>query len=356
VRIADLDEGMIEKFTEHLKRCRCHGFGGSHRQEPQNGTYLFLNYARIVGKVTSPVVEKISVVPELLTSFDRWMRQERGTSDATLNNHALYLRVLLSNLGEDPANYDACKLRQFVLDISRHRGWGAAKACTTALRMFIRFLIVDGKCRPGLEAAIPVVAHWRLSSLPRYLKPEEVEQVIAACDPVSPVRKRNRAILLLLARLGLRVGDILKLRMGDIDWKDACIRVSGKSCRQTLLPLTQEVGDSIVSYIREGRPSTDSGFLFIRSCAPFREFANQKAISAVVARAMRRAGIKCPSRGAAHVLRHSIASSMLRNGATLREIADVLRHRSIKTTEIYAKVDVDALGQIAQPWPEVRVC
>jgi integrase/recombinase XerD len=158
----------------------------------------------------------------------------------------------------------------------------------------------------------------------------------------------------LLARLGLRAGDIVQLRLGDIDWNEAEICVLGKGRRQTLLPLTQEIGDAIAEYIKNGRPQTTADTLFIRSRAPFRALANHAAVSVIVAQAMRRAGVVCPSRGAAHVLRHSLASSMLRHGASLQEIAGVLRHRSIATTEIYAKVDVVALREIAQPWPEAK--
>jgi site-specific recombinase XerD len=222
--------------------------------------------------------------------------------------------------------------------------------------MFLRFLIADGKCATGLDAAIPVLAHWRLSSLPRYLQPDEVERVIASCDSATSVGKRDRAILLLLARLGLRAGDIVQLRLGDVDWKEAGICVSGKGRRQTLMPLTQEIGDAIADYIKDGRPRAAEDTLFIRSRAPFRALANHCAVSMIVVQAMRRAAVTCPSRGAAHVLRHSVASSMLRQGSSLQDIADVLRHRSVSTTEIYAKVDVLTLRQIAQPWPEVKSC
>jgi site-specific recombinase XerD len=231
-----------------------------------------------------------------------------------------------------------------------------AKNCTTALRMFLRFLIAEGKCAAGLEAAIPVVAQWRLSSLPRYLQSDEVERVIASCDTASPVGRRDRAILLLLARLGLRAGDIVQLRLADLDWKGAWICVTGKSRRQTQFPLTRELGQAIVDYLEDGRPQTDADALFVRSRAPFRAFASHCAISVVVAQAMRRAGVKCPSRGAAHVLRHSVATSMLREGASLQDIAAILGHRSITTTQIYAKVDLPELQQISQPWPEVQPC
>ena len=354
--MAALEEKGIEEFVQHLNRCRCPRYSHTQRRDLRKGARLFLRYARFADLDTTRIVEEVISDPDLLVSFCAWMHQQRGTCDATLYNYSLHLRELLRSLGEDPAKFEAQNLRQFILDTSQQCGWAAAKKCTTAVRMFLRFLIADGKCAPGLEASVPVLAHWRLSSLPRYLQSEEVERVIGSCDPAKPAGKRDRAILLLLARLGLRAGDIVQLCLGDIDWKKAGICVSGKGRRQTLLPLTQEIGDAIASYIQDGRPPTTADALFIRSRAPFRALANHCAVSMIVAKAMRRAGVTCPSRGAAHVLRHSVASSMLRHGASLQEIAGVLRHRSTATTEIYAKVDVVALRQIAQPWPEAKSC
>jgi len=217
--------------------------------------------------------------------------------------------------------------------------------------MFLRFLIAEGRCAVGLDAAIPTTAHWRLATLPRYLQPEEVERLITSCDQASALGWRDRAILLLLARLGLRAGDIVHLRLSDIDWKNAWIHVSGKGRRQTQLPLTQEVGEAIVTYLNRGRPQTTTDVLFIRCRAPFCAFSSS-AVSHIVDKALRRAGVRRPSRGAAHLLRHSLATSMLREGASLEDIASVLRHRSIETTQIYTKVDIVALRQITQPWPE----
>ena len=167
---------------------------------------------------------------------------------------------------------------------------------------------------------------------------------------------RDRAILLLLARLGLRAGDIVHLCLQDIDWKDATIQVSGKSRRQTRLPLSQEVGQAIVEYLQQARPAACNDELFLRTRAPFGALRSHCAVSVLVDRAIRRAGVARPARGAAHLLRHSVASSMLRQGASLQEIADLLRHRSVETTQIYAKVDVTSLQRIAQPWPEVTSC
>jgi site-specific recombinase XerD len=316
---------------------------------------LFVSHLRDVGVIAVPA-PKDPEDPDLLSVFDRWMRQQRGTCDETLSNYGIHLRALLKQVGGEPSRFNASLLREFVLERHRSWGWGAAKACTTALRMFLRFLIAKGYCAVGLETAIPTLAHWRLATLPRCLQPEEVERLIASCDRSSPLGRRDRAILLLLARLGLRAGDIVHLRLSDIDWKNASIQVCGKSRRQTRLPLTQEVGQAIVDYLQDGRPPSSADTVFLRCRAPFRPLGSHSPVSKIVDRALRRAGVVRPSRGAAHLLRHSVATSMLREGASLQDIARVLRHSSIETTQIYAKVDISALRQIAQPWPEVEPC
>jgi len=345
---------LTEKFLEHFDRHLCSRYGHAHRMDLLNGARLFLRHLRGAG-VIAAAVKSSDQDPILLTSFRQWMRQQRGTCDPTLYIYSIQIRELLRRLGTDPGRFNAKGLRQFVLEKSQQCGWATAKTCTTALRMFLRFLIAEGKCVAELIGAIPVLAHWRLSSLPRYLQPEEVERTISSCG-TTPVGRRDHAIILLLARLGLRAGDIVQLRLGDIDWEGAGIQVSGKVHCQTRLPLTQEIGDAVVTYLKDGRPRTDTDVLFIRARAPFRAFASHCAISVIVAKAMKRAGVTCQSRGAAHVLRHSVATSMLRQGASLQDIATILRHRSIETTQIYAKVDVAMLRQIAQPWPEVQPC
>jgi site-specific recombinase XerD len=354
--VGNLTEESLERFGRHFGRCRCARYGRSHRVDLLNGARLFFKHLRDVDLLAVSDVRPVVQDPPLLSEFRDWMRQQRGTREITLVNYSNHIRPLLRRLGEKPEKLDAKGLRQFVLDVSRGSGWAKAKTCTTALRMFLRFLIAEGKCATGLDAAVPVLPHWRLSVLPRYFQPDEVELLIASCDPTSPVGRRDRAILLLLARLGLRAGDIVQLRLGDIDWKGAWICVSGKGRRQARLPLTKEVGKALVAYLKDGRPQTHADAVFIRSRAPFRAFRSHAAVSVIVAQAIRRAGVTRPSRGAAHLLRHSVATSMLRQGASLQDVATLLRHRSIETTQIYAKVDVTALQRIAQPWPEVELC
>lgn len=353
--ISDLSEQALNRFGRHLPRCRCPRYGHS---DPGllHGAHLFLRHLERAGVVKVAAVRGSIADPPVLVAFCAWMRQQRDTSAITLSDYGTHIRELIRRLGEAPEAYDAQSIRQFVIEGSRRCGWAKAKKRTTALRMFLRFLVVEGKCVAGLEAAVPTLAHWRLASLPRYLQPDDVERLIASCNPASPTGRRDRAILLLLARLGLRAGDIVQLRLQDIDWKGAWLQVSGKGRREARLPLSNEVGQALLAYVTEGRPRTNTNTVFVRGRAPFRGFRSHAAVSWLVGSAFRRAHVTRPCRGAAHLLRHSVATSMLRHGASLQEVSALLRHRSIVTTEIYAKVDVNALREIAQPWPEVRPC
>lgn len=352
----------LERFRRHLQRggrCRargCRHFGHTFPLQILHGARLFLEHLQDVGAIEASAVEPTDAAHPLISGFCQWMRQQRGTCTSTLSIYEAHIRELLARFGDETGTWKAQSLRQFVLEGSRTRGWATAKKRTTVLRMFLRFLIADGRCASGLTGAVPVLAHWRLSSLPRYLSQDDVERVIASCDVAAAVGKRDRAILLLLARLGLRAGDIVQMQLHDIDWKGGWIHVTGKGRRQTRLPLTREVGDALVAYLTQGRPQTDADNVFLCCRAPFRAFASHCAVSVIVDRAFTRARVTRPSRGAAHLLRHSVATSMLRHGASLHDVAALLRHRSVSTTEIYAKVDVTALRLIAQPWPEVQPC
>jgi integrase len=222
-----------------------------------------------------------------------------------------------------------------------------------AVRMFLRYLAAEDKCRPQLEHALTSLANWSQQSLPRGLTPEQVRRVLGACS-TTPRGLRDRAALLLLIRLGLRAGDVSKLRLSDLCFETATIRVSGKGRREVRLPLPQDVGDALLEYLRTGRPRVQSEFVFLRSLAPFQPFSMRQpgsGVTHIAQAALRRAGVRPPKPGA-HVFRHTAACQMLRQGVDLEGIADVLRHRSVGTTGIYAKVDQVLLGQVAQPWPE----
>lgn len=207
-----------------------------------------------------------------------------------------------------------------------------------------------GHCPAALIAAVPTVAAWKLASLPRYIGAADVERLVAACDPTHAAGARDRAVVLLLARVGLRAGDVRALRFAHIDWAQGRFRVIGKGRCETWLPLPQEVGDAIVHYVEQFRPASPDDHIFLRCYAPRGPLPSSGPISKLVRRAIQRAGIHTPSMGA-HLLRHSAATEMLRQGASLDVIGAVLRHRCIESTAHYAKVDGSVLRAVAQPWP-----
>ncbi len=245
------------------------------------------------------------------------------------------MSAVLPGLGVDPDAYDAARIRKVLWEQIEHRSRTYAQSLTTSMCVYLRFLVSKGCIPAALVEAVPTVPQWRLSSLPRYISTDDIERTIETCD-ARPVGLRDRAILLLLARLALRAGDIVALRMNDIDWERAEIRVSGKSRRQAILPLPQEVGDALVAYLKR-RPKVDEENVFLRSVAPYRPFSDSSAISIMVRRALDRAGVKTFAGRGAHVFRHSQATHLL-------------RHKSMDTTMIYAKTDTVMLQEVAQPW------
>lgn len=277
--------------------------------------------------------------PTLLTAFCHWMHTHRGITETTLRSYRLALRRLLAALGDQPQRYTAKQLRDFVLDYTSGPRPPCAKTNMTVLRMFLRYLISQGHCAPALLTAIPTIARWRHAHLPSYLSSEEIEQVLRTCDNTTDIGARDQAVLLLLARLGLRAGDVAALRFDDIDWEHGLFRVCGKNRRQTALPLPQQVGEALLHYATEHRPAVDTPHVFITVIAPFVPFSRWM-VSSIAARALRRAQVDAPSYGA-HLLRHSAATAMLRQGTSIEAIGAVLRHASIETTHAYTKVDLD---------------
>jgi site-specific recombinase XerD len=220
-----------------------------------------------------------------------------------------------------------------------------------ALRSFFRFLRWRGDIVIDLASTVPRVADWRLSSLPKSLPAGEVERLIMSCRQATVTGQRDYTVLLLLARLGLRAGEVVALTLDDIDWDAGELKVRGKGGREDRLPIPRDVGRAMTVYLRHGRPrDCTTRRFFVRRKAPLRGFASSVAVCTIVRRALERAGIASPRKGA-HLLRHSLATEMLRKGAPLAEIGEVLRHRLVDTTAIYAKVDLVALRALAPPWP-----
>lgn len=312
----------------------------------------FLRQEELILKM--PTLPAPHEVWQVLADYHAWGRQHRGLTERTLRLYEDVLAILLTTLGDDPAGYTAQGLRDFVIDQARPHSLRRGGTIACAVSSFLWFLVAMGRCREGLVHAVPRFASWKLSSVPRYLEAEEVARVIEGCRATDPGGRRDRAILLLMSRLGLRAGDVRDLSFGDIDWHNARISVSGKSRRREWLPLPQEVGDALLDYLENGRVAGPGTRLFLTAKAPYGPLSSG-LVSSIAKYALRRAGVASPNHGA-HVFRHSAATAMLRQGATLANIGAVLRHRSANTTLQYAKVDFTALSEVALPWPEVTPC
>lgn len=349
VPIERVNDELSDAFARHLPTCECsHAFQGRAVYYAA-GARSFIDYLRTVGIIASIAVAT-EPVPLLVKGFCKWMRQHRGVTEGTLSTYLPLVQELLAALGDDAAGYDVSQVRGFIFArASRHRH-ARAKSVVNAVRMFLRFLAAYGYCSPNLIAAVPSIAHWKLASLPRYLVADDIERLIAVCDPKRAAGARDRAIVVLLVRLGLRAGDVRDLRLADIDWSQGRVRVVGKGRYETWLPLPQDAGDAVLHYLEHFRPRIDDEHLFLRIHAPFGPLPSSGPISKLVRRAIQRAGIKAPSMGA-HVLRHSAATTLLREGASLDTIGTILRHRCIESTAHYAKVDDALLREVTQPWP-----
>jgi len=340
-----------KEALQREKRVRCRR-GPS--QYSVTAASTFIRFLRDLGTLPPPVpAPSPGDRWPLLGEFRSWTRINRGLTETTLDVYEGILEGLLETLGDDVRTFSAESLRTFVLERAKPHGIARAKSITVAVRAFLRFLGATGRGAPGMDHAIPGYACWQLSAVPRYLPSEDVERVIDSCaDNANGLR--DKAVLLLLARLALRASEVAALRFTDIDWDNASILVCGKARRQALLPLPQEVGDAILLYLQRGRPSLQVPEVFTTVTAPLRPLT-RAAVTHIVRSALRRTGIQSPINGA-HVLRHSAATTMLRQGASLADVGTLLRHRSAQTTAHYAKVDFDLLSQIAQPWPEVSSC
>ena len=286
--------------------------------------------------------------------FRHYLLQERGLSTATLPNYVTFIDQFLSDRFRNGtlnlSTLRAVDVTGFVQRYAHRLSPGRAKLLVTALRSFFRYLRHRGEISLDLAACVPVVPNWSKSTLPKFLPPGTVQHVVNRCDRQAPLGRRNYAILLLLARLGLRAGAVVALNLEDIDWEASQMTVHGKGGRSTPMPLPADVGEAIAAYLRNGRPHCSSRRVFIRAKAPLGGFASSVAISFIVMRALETAGVESARKGA-HLFRHTLACDLLRQGCSLDEIGELLRHKSPDTTAIYAKVDLVALHSLALPWP-----
>lgn len=292
---------------------------------------------------------------KLRLKYEDYLLHERGLSEKTIRRlWYLIARFLQFRFGDKAAELSKISpldIARFMQQLHMRRQPYRVKTTATHLRWFFQFLYRAGRTQDNLSLGIPSVAQRWGQRLPRHLLPEQVETLLAAVKSDTPTGRRNYAMLLLMARLGLRPPEVVAMHIDDIDWCAGEIMVRGKGNLFDRVPLSQEVGDALAAYVRQDRATT-SGVLFVTERAPYRPFKDSQMINAVIKNAFAKTGIRPPARYVgAHILRHSLATNLVRHGASLEEIANVMRHRSRATTLTYAKLDVEGLRSIALPWP-----
>jgi site-specific recombinase XerD len=292
-----------------------------------------------------------------LEAFEFHLRSCRGACDKTCSEYRRYVRDFLetkfANGILDAKRLVATDLIDFVAKRASRYKPKTAQLVAIALRSFLRFLLLNGLCNAELVQAVPTIAHWRLSQLPATLGDNQVELLLASFDRSTAMGLRDYAMALCFTGLGLRAHEVAQISLDDINWRAGTLTIpKNKTRRAGILPLPPQVGEGIAAYLRRGRPFTRARRVFVRHTTPVGSPIKTTGVRAVIHRAFSRAKIETPSKGT-HILRRTAATRMIRQGATLKEIADVLRHESLETTQIYAKVDLPALTEVALPWPEV---
>lgn len=346
------DERTIAQY--HRERAR-----GRHRpwRNELHALRQLLAFLRARGIVdVSAPMAPVAPAVDVVRRFEDHLHGVRGLSASTVDLYAAYARLFLhAQFGSGPVKLcelGAADVIRFVQHQAQRLSPPRAKLLTTALRSFLGHARMCGEVDAGLVAAVPAVASWSVKpQLPRAISPEHARAALQACNLQTAVGRRDLAVLLLLARLGLRSAEVAALRLDDLDWSGGLLRVRGKGGRQTLMPLPVDVGQAIAAYLQDGRPQADDRRLFLRSRAPIRGFGSPAvAIGSIVMHALKRAGVVAPRKGA-HQFRHALAVQLLGGGASLAEIGEVLRHRSPQVTARYARVDLGALRELAPCWP-----
>jgi site-specific recombinase XerD len=353
---ADVDEALVDRFIErHLPRCRC---------PPPCSTSIrpirsSLHHLLIVLRNTGVLVEtnRLTAAEQLIRDFQEHLLTARGAAVATCASSVRVAREFLAHSFDD-RRLDLKRIKPAHIAIflaQRSSRWSPAsmQVAASCLRRFFRYLQMTGQIDVGLDQAVPKIAQWRLASIPRILTDAQVDALLESFDRSTPVGLRGYATTMCLARLGLRACEVSALTLDDIDWRAGTLTIPAtKTRRADVLPLSASVARAIANYLRHGRPQVTTRQIFVRHATPFGA-TGPGIVRAAVRVAGARIGLDSTLAGP-NALRHTVATRLLRSGATMKEVADVLRHRSIDTSAIYAKVDLESLRQVAAPWPGVE--
>ena len=348
-KLTDLDERMVDRYLrQRAKKLSI---------QPGDRAALkrLLSVLRDAGMIAPATLSPLAPEDRIFEEFADYLRREHGLAPKTILRHLPVIRRFLrevcpagdSDLGKigrkDVIRYIECHARDWSAETGKAMCW--------SLRAFLRYLHHKGLNPLALADCVPSIRRWKLASLPTYLSPAQVRKVLNGCDRRTALGRRDYAILMMLARLGLRANEVATLILDDIDWRAGEMLIRAKGRQRARMPMPPDVGAAIVAYLRDGRPTSPCRRLFLRMLAPHVGFASGWAITMIAKTALERAGIHGYAHQGAHIFRHSLATELLRSGATLSEIGQLLRHESPDTTRIYAKVDIEALRALSLPWP-----
>ena len=349
LKLADLDEGLVGRYLRHRS--------GKQSLQPGDRAALkrLLSVLREAGAIAPAAAAPLTSHEQIFEAFSDYLGKERGLATTSIVRHLPFIRLFLREVCPAGAG-DLCRINQGDVTrfIERHaRDWsaGSGKAMCWALRSFLRYLHHQGLNPLLLASCVPSIRRWKFASLPTYLSAAQVQTVLDGCDRTTALGRRDYAILLMLAKLGMRASEVATITLDDIDWRSGEMLIRAKGRQRARMPIPPDVGAAVVAYLRDGRPQSSCRRLFLRTLAPCVGFASGCAITMIAKAALDRAGIHgCAHRGA-HLFRHSLATELLRSGATLSQIGQLLRHESHDTTRIYVKVDLEALRPLSLPWP-----
>jgi len=348
-RVSKLDERMVDRYLRHQ------GAKQTIQLDDRPALKRWLLTLRSAGTIAPAAVPMNTPQEQIFAEFGAYLRSERGLTAKTIAHHLPAIRRFLFEVCPAGAS-DLGKIKQdeVIRYVECHaQDWSpkSAKLMCWSLRAFLRYLHHTGLNPHALADCVPSIRQWKLVSLPTYLSAAHVQKVLDCCDRASAVGRRDFAILMMLSKLGLRAEEVATLTLDDIDWRAGEMLVHAKGRQRARMPIAPDVGAAVVAYLRDGRPKSSCRRLFLRSLAPHIGFASGSAITMIARTALERAGIRGYAHQGAHIFRHSLASELLRSGATLSEIGQLLRHKSQDTTRIYAKVDIEALRTLSLPWP-----
>lgn len=347
--LSDVDERTVDQYQRFRSRYRCPFLSD------RPALNRLLSVLRGIGAIPEKPPVALGLHEQVEQDFQRYLSQECGLAPVSIIRHIPSVRRFLRERCPGGAHYLSGLTRTDILEfveqhVHDHSPRSAQIMCWT-LRAFTRYLRYRGHVTDDIADCVPTIRTWKLSSIPTYLSPKQVQHVLNACDRRSAIGRRDYAILLLLARLGLRANEIATLTFEDIDWTTGQLTIHGKGRKEAQLPLPSDAGTAMAAYLQDGRPTSCSRRVFLRHWAPHVGFASSASVSVIATTALKRAGIDVTPHKGAHLFRHSLATQLLHAGASLTEIGQVLRHQDHDTTRIYAKVDISALRALGLRWP-----